>query len=504
MAAQQESEDRSAGVAFPRVDGTRSTSRTGRAVLADAARVVDEDLAERIAGAHDWRKAYPGHMRALVAAELRATQEASRVPRAGLDSLHQRFVFARDGDDLPLGEAMRSPVERFESVEVRGRRTPERTLSIPYRGRELSGDALHRQLDEWVETGTVEPAFAEAIRLVMDHPEWRDLSDHAFGVLGAGAEMGPVRTLSAWGARMALVDLPRRELWQGLLATVRDGAGSAVVPVRRPVDADDRDAVAEAAGADLFTQAPEVLAWLEGGAGLEGPLTLGNYVYADGADNVRVSMAADAITAALCEARDVSLAVLVTPTDVYAAPEEAVADSQERFARSGGLSRLARTVTRGGVYAPNYEGLVTTPDGYRYGLADCLVSQQGPNYALAKRMHRWRARLARQEGHVVSANVAPATRTRSVTKNRILAAAYAGAPRFGVEVFEPATSNTLMAALLVHDLRNPKAPGNPDVVLPHPLDLFAQQAAHGGMWRNPFAPRSVLTMAALLGLVTRG
>ncbi|WP_284284871.1 hypothetical protein [Arsenicicoccus piscis] len=50
-------------------------------------------------------------------------------------------------------------------------------------------------------------------------------------------------------------------------------------------------------------------------------------------------------------------------------------------------------------------------------------------------------------------NVAPPTRTRSVTKNRALAAAYAGAHWFGIEVFEPATSNTLMAALLVHDLR---------------------------------------------------
>ncbi len=52
----------------------------------------------------------------------------------------------------------------------------------------------------------------------------------------------------------------------------------------------------------------------------------------------------------------------------------------------------------------------------------------------------------------MSLKVAPPTRTRSVLKNRALAAAYAGAHRFGIEVFEPGTSNTLMAALLVHDL----------------------------------------------------
>jgi hypothetical protein len=283
---------------------------------------------------------------------------------------------------------------------------------------------------------------------------------------------------------------------------VRESAGTASVPLQRPVsDPEDLDELAGAAGADLLTQVPELAVWMDA---VTGPVTLGNYVYADGADNVRVSMAADALTVHLCEREDVSLAVLVTPTDVYAAPEEAVVDSMARFADSGGISRVARTLSRGRVYAANYEGLVTTPGGHRYGIADCLVSQQGPNYALAKRMHRWRARIARDRGHVVSANVAPATTTRSVTKNRILAAAYAGAPKFGVEVFEPATSTTLMAALLVHDLRNPKAAGNPDVVLPHPLDLFAQQAGHGGMWRNPFAPRSVLTMAALLGLSKRG
>ena len=502
MGADEHTDRDVSGVAFPAVDGRRSTSATGQAVLGDAARPVDTDLAAAVENEREWRKAYPVHVRALVEAELRSEATETAVPRAGLDSLHERFVFVRQGQDLPLEQAMAAPDGRLETARITGRGTPERDLLVPYEGRALKGDALHRQLDRWVDSGTVEPSFAEAVRLVMDNPDWRDLSDRTFAILGAGAEMGPVASLAAWGADMALVDLPRQNLWDRVLHTVRDGAGSATVPLQHGVrDPDDLDEITSATGADLLTQLPEVGTWFDE---LSGPVTLGNYVYADGADNVRVSVAADALTARLCaRGSEVSVAVLVTPTDVYAAPEEAVLDSMDRFAESGGVSRVARAASRGRVYAPNYEGLVTTPGGDRYGIADCLVAQQGPNYALAKRMHRWRARLARAQGHVVSANVAPATSTRSVTKNRILAAAYAGAPRFGVEVFEPATSNTLMAALLVHDLRNPKAPGNPDVTLPHPLDLFAQQAGHGGMWRNPFAPRSVLTMAALLGLAKR-
>jgi len=101
--------------------------------------------------------------------------------------------------------------------------------------------------------------------------------------------------------------------------------------------------------------------------------------------------------------------------------------------------------------------------------------------------------VARDSGSVVSMNVAPPTRTQSVIKNRALAAAYAGAHRFGVEVFEPATSNVLMAALLVHDLHS----GGP--AHEHPWQDEAFAAVHGGLWRAPYAPRSALGLAALLG-----
>ena len=175
----------------------------------------------------------------------------------------------------------------------------------------------------------------------------------------------------------------------------------------------------------------------------------------------------------------------------------------------GGIKRRGRmiggplrTLTGGRMFAPNYRVIVDGEDGQQFGLADSVVPQQGPNYALAKRLQRWRAVVAR-ESVVTSANVAPATKTKSVTKNRVLAAAYSGARSYGVEVFEPTTSNTLMAALLIHDLRNPKAAAHPETLLSHPLGLFVDQAAHGGLWRLPWEPRSVLPLAAVEGLVRR-
>jgi hypothetical protein len=83
-----------------------------------------------------------------------------------------------------------------------------------------------------------------------------------------------------------------------------------------------------------------------------------------------------------------------------------------------------------------------------------------------------------------------------VTRNRVLAAAYTGARHFGIEIFAPATSRVLMAALLVHDLHVP-SPG-----ARHPEMLFSEGAAHGGLWRAAYQPRSVLGIAALTGLRT--
>lgn len=496
------------GVAFPLVDGSRGTSATGRGVFADAARAVDAALAEQIGAERDWRGQYLVHARRLLEAEVTGREEALAVPYAGLASLHDRMVFLRDGQVHSLAEACRrGDAASIDGVEVAGEATGSPgQLRVPYRGARLEGDALHRQLDRWVDVGTVEPSFAEAVRLVMANPDWLDFSDRTVVVLGAGAEMGPLHSLAEWGAHVVPVDLARPPVWERILAMTRRGRGRATVPVlgRAPASPGDAE-LARVAGVDLVAALPELADWL---SGFDGPLTLGNYAYADGATHVRVSMAADALAVDLAARHhDLSLAVLATPTDVFAVPADAVAMAQKRFGEAGlvrGVEAAVRGITGGRLFAPNYTGLVTTREGVTLGVADSLVRQQGQNYALAKRLQRWRATVARETGHVTSVNVAAPTRTRSVLRNRALAAAYAGARRFGVEVFDPSTSNTLMAALLAHDLRNPHAVAAPTTGLDHPSELFTLGANHGGLWRIPFAPRSAFGLAVVAGMVQRG
>lgn len=62
------------------------------------------------------------------------------------------------------------------------------------------------------------------------------------------------------------------------------------------------------------------------------------------------------------------------------------------------------------------------------------------------------------------------------------------------------TTSAVVAALWVHDLRNPASTVCPVVALAHPLQLLVDGANHRGLWRSPWLPRSVLPMPALRGL----
>ena len=151
------------------------------------------------------------------------------------------------------------------------------------------------------------------------------------------------------------------------------------------------------------------------------------------------------------------------------------------------------------MFRKNLHGLIASDNGQNYGIADCLVVEQGPNYALAKRIQQWRATLARHQGQRVSINIAPSTTTHSVTKNPLLKAAFNGASLFDVEAFKPETTNAIMAALWVHDLRSPKSVANPEVELAHPLELMMKGANHGGLWRVAYLARTALPFAAVYG-----
>ena len=208
-----------------------------------------------------------------------------------------------------------------------------------------------------------------------------------------------------WGATVAAVDLPVPAVWERVVKTAEDGAGRLIIPVQP--DADDASGIAGSAGVDLLSEVPAVADWL---GSLDGRLTLGNYLYADGGSHVLVSVAADVLGRRLTLARpDTALAFLATPTDVFVVPREAVEFSNAAYAQR---SRVGKTLGRPLSWATRGRLLHRAyPPGADLGIGDALVPVQGPNYALAKRIQRWRATTARRDGQTVSFHVAPSTRT---------------------------------------------------------------------------------------------
>lgn len=491
MARAQSIKEPPTGVLFPALDGARSTSRTGRAIFSDAAAAADQGLANRIRDSRKWRKEYVPLIRELTT-RTAVGDLALGVASEGLAQMYDQMSFERDGGKAALRDAAEAgSTPSHDTVEIRGAGERAEALLVPYGPEVLQGGGLRAQLDRWESAGTVEPSFASAISEVIDHPEWLALPGRRVAVLGAASEMGPFEPLVGWGVDVLAIDLPRPEIWRRVIAAAEAGAASVKIPV-----APGPDPVAERAGIDISRELPEAAAWIDENAGDAG-LVLGTYAYADGGRHVEVTAAADAIACRLLETRpDAALAYLGTPTDAYVVGPDVVAQAKGRWAARGAKAALQaplRLVSGGRLFKASYADEL---EGGR-GVADAMVPVQGPNYVLAKRLQRWRALSARQLGRAVSFNVAPSSWTRSVTRNRVLAAAYGGAGRFGIEVFAPATTRALMAAKLVFDLqREPTGVGDEQL----PEALFSEGAAHGGLWRAPYEPRSALGLAALAGL----
>jgi len=500
-AAVQRAKDR--GIVFPEgPDGGPSSRHAGARIVAAALAAIDPDHAEDARRERRWRHAYPLHFRRLVEDSMRSRQVALASARAGLTLAWGTLRWEAGGASCSLHDALALPTDPLASVNVRGHGDPRpAALVVPYRGELLQGEALAAQIDDWLARGIIEPSAAQALHRCLRHAEWFDLSDRTMVLLGAGSEAGPLRWLSRWRARIVAVDVPGEPVWRRIGAIVADGNGVLVAPVRGRVRAVDEDGgwVADA-GVDLLTEAPRAAAWI---CAQPGPLDVAALGYLDGERHVRLSLAMDMVQAAAARDPRASMAWMATPTDVFAVPATTARRAQEAYAQRPPMQRAwqapLRLASGDRLFNANVERIEATGEGLEYGLVDSLIVEQGPNYALAKRLQQWRAVIAREAGHRVCLNVAPSTSTASVLKNPAFAAGFAGADAFGIEVFEPATTTAIMAALWVHDLRADESAANPARPLAHPFELFMDNACHGGLWTSAYRARSALPMAAVIG-----
>ena len=494
-----------AGIVFPAgPDGARSTARAGAAIVAAALGPLDAAHAAAARDEPDWRRAYPTHLRRLTEGGLADPRAAVDAARAGLDAAWRTLAWADgSGGERPLASAWAVPPRvsplRGHVLRGEGDARPAR-WQVPWRGEPLAGDALRRRIDAWARDGVIEPGAAEALHRCASHPEWFDLSDRTMVLLGAGSEAGPLGWLSRWRANLVAVDVGRPAVWRRIAGVVRAGNATLRVPLRADATGAGEDWTATA-GADLLARAPDVADWLRG---LDTDLDVAALAYLDGERHVRVSIAMDWVQRACSDARPgTTLAFLATPTDVFAVSGSTAEEAMRRWAARGPATRALQAAVRraggGRFFAPNVERLVVSPGGARWGVVDAVFLEQGPNYALAKRLQQWRATVARAAGRRVSLTVAPSTTSASVVSNPALAAGFAGADLFRVQAFEPATTNALTAALWVHDLRSDASAANPARPLAHPYQAFAEGACPGGLWTCAYRPRTAMPFAAAVG-----
>ncbi|MFE3192199.1 hypothetical protein ACFXHA_24535 [Nocardia sp. NPDC059240] len=461
------------------------------AVVADAIRPYDADLAQSVETCRDWRHGYHRVFRGMTALAISAPEVSLGMATAGLDSVRHmlRFAVGRTVATLDTVDVdAEADAAVLDTAEVAGEAPAVTRLEVPWRGRLLSEESLRLQLAEWQTHGILEADFVAAVERVIQHPEWLRLPGFQMTVTGAGAELGPLRPLLSWGADVLAVDRPGSARWDRLRAAAKAGAGVLRFPV---TDAEP--------GVDIARSFPALTRWI-GAHSADRPV-LGRYAELPGAAGVRLAAASDVLAETLLRQRpDAALALLGSPTDTYAVPAAVVAAARDRLVRRGfrgSAQDLLHRVAPNSLYRLNYARPIFDTEGGAWGLFDNLPALAGPDYALAQRLPRWRAVLAQAAGHTVSFTVAPPAWTRSVTReNAWRTTAYRAASHFGIEVFDPATARTLLAAKLVADLYAPE-----ELSTANPEALFATGAAHGGLWRQPFAPRSLLAPAAVSGTV---
>eukprot|EP00941_MAST-03F_sp_MAST-3F-sp1_P003456 g3456.t1 len=521
----------------------RSSTRINKRIFSGSVEPIDEESSDSILKEKNWRFGYVKHVNRNVQLSAQSSSNALRIATQGLATAHSVFQFVDDnGNTTTFAEAMETVIERVKTKGAAATKLftgrvigelekPKRfELEIPYQKgasgnpyyefqekTPLKGLDLLKQLDKWEAYGVVEGSAAEAIKSVAQHPSWLDLSNHTFILLGAGSAMGPLEVLLRHGAHVVAVDLNgRAQLWTRLLHLAKNSCGSMTFPLqicseyddisgeRRRVDrSNDLEWLAKNAGADLLQQTPDIADWLCRGGLQSGsgrpvpkgdakvipsgkPVTIGNYTYLDGALHVQLSLACDGIIEVLCNHRpDLAVAFLCTPTDCHVIEEAAYDASCVEYAKAPLWQKIWESL---GVLKKNAGNgtVITDKRNHELYLVDGLVVNQGPNYALAKRLQHWRAMLAHSEGHTVSSNVAPSTATLSVVHNAQFAAAYGGFHLFKpLEVLYQHTSSAIMAALLIHDVCNPAAfaNGRNQTNLHNPLELFKYGSFHGGAHR---------------------
>jgi len=312
--------------------------------------------------------------------------------------------------------------------------------------------------------------------------------------------MGPLKVLLSLGANIIAVDINRPGVWEFLITSTLHSCGTLTFPMAKEMKIVPGKELYENCGCDLMAQPAEICNWLKYLYPGQ-PFVVGGYAYLDGLLHVKLAIAMDAIMDGLIKTRgnSVTLAFLCTPTDVHMIPKAAHEAAKFNLAHAPFWQKMLMGAGVNHLKSNVVKQVKNETLGKEFYLVDGITVAQGPNYALAKRLQHWRAIVARSSGITVSTNIAPSTKTASVVSNVQFKAAYEGMPAFiPMEIMFQDTSNSVMGALLLHDVYNHTGKSHYSTKLDHPMQLFSYYGFHGGVWRCGFTINSIGLYSALI------
>eukprot|EP01062_Namystynia_karyoxenos_P042831 TRINITY_DN3135_c0_g1_i2.p1 TRINITY_DN3135_c0_g1~~TRINITY_DN3135_c0_g1_i2.p1 ORF type:complete len:517 (+),score=125.57 TRINITY_DN3135_c0_g1_i2:90-1640(+) len=486
------------GVQWNKTGGKISTTASGKAVWIAAARAAGPDgaaLAERIQAEKDWRHKYTQYCVDLTRLQCTSTEACLAVSRAGIAAAYEQFHFAKADGETTLTDAVKAGGGAPLATAMVSGSGGEPAIEVPLGGRAYSGAEAAELVAGWARYGSAESSVADSVTYVCskDAAWLKDVfANRVFVLLGATSAAGPALPLLRMGATVAAVARKGAKM-AALVEAARGTPGTLLVPCTGDVPNDPTE-VGKTAGADVLEHMPEIVAWLrqlEPGK----QLVIGSYIYLDGELHVRATMAMDSICSSLLAARSgTALAQLCSPGTAHAITTEAHALSQHRFENpgfGGYINPLFWTSFERNA-TPPAKG--TAPDGKEIWLPviDGLSVLQGPNYALAKHLQHWRAMVARADGAVVSANMAPPMYTESMVHVDTLRVALNGMQAFTpLAAYQPDTASAVLTMMLLRDVTDSASKANPGAHLDNPIQLFIDNAWHGGCWSCAYKQQSI-------------
>ncbi len=419
--------------------------------------------------------------------------ERVAIARALVKSLQDKLMFNDGATSTPLASYLTRDHGAVDLKVVGGRGAPAWPCEIPWRQQTYVGvPALKSLVAAMHADHLVTNAGRVGLDWTLDHivASGFDLRGQRFALLGAGAELAPTEMLLRAGADVLWVDraAPPERFSAG------DFAGRLYIPQGGKPGPGSMDLLAEPG------RVREAIIAFAAGA----PVHLGLYAYAPGKGReLRLAAVMDAIARSLPKGVAASLSLLVSPTTPGEVQPE---DRDIAVSRRAGAAVWKKALEKSGVLKPlNHETVGATT------VSRSVVSLQGAAYQAAQylaKMMTAEALLAdgiAGQAVSISANVAGITATRSLL-HPLFQAGFLGAPRFGIEIYEPATTRAISGLLMLHDVLDPQAPGaaarSHEPLLPRAKSVAAQ-SIHGGTRSLPWGLEATIRVGALIGLGKR-